>query len=184
MTTVDGATRLMKSFAEHNKFWTQDMERSGIEPALMTVMHELASIVGGSTATLCIGNILHNVDHRDAVRDEEGHIVRPDRPNMYEATVITDRLIVGTWGHISLDGLSVERETTEVKARKHITGVLVIMEPGQLRDSGKVATHHDIKLTFTDGSTEELPTSEDELSVAGSAGLAALVPSFYADMAA
>lgn len=58
------------------------------------------------------------------------------------------------------------------------------MEPGQLRDSGKIASHHDIKLTFTDGSSEELPASEDELSTVGSARLADLVASFYADMAA
>lgn len=184
MTTEDGATRLMEAFAKHNKFWKQDMEKSGIKPALVTVMRELANIVGEAPVMLCAGNLVHNVDHGKETHDADGNVVWPEKPNQYDAIVITDRLVVETWGHISADGLSIERETTGVKARKHITGVLVVMEPGQLRDSGAGATHHHIKLTFTDGSTEELPASEDELSAVGSAKLADLVPSFYADMAA
>lgn len=160
------------------------MENSGVEQALMTVMRELTGILGEAPASLCIGSITHNIDHNNRTYDAEGQLVWPEKANMYDATVVTDRLIVGTWGHISEDGLSVERETTEVRARKHITGVLVIMEPGQLRDGGKIATHHDIKLIFTDGSTEGLPASEDELSAVGSAKLADLVTGFYGDMAA
>ncbi|MET1086947.1 MAG: hypothetical protein ABWY04_07485 [Arthrobacter sp.] len=184
MTTEEGASRLMKSLGEHNKFWTQDMEKSGLEPALMTVMRELASIVGEAPVMLCVGNLVHNVDHGKETYDADGNVVWPEKPNQYDTIVITDQLVVSTWGHISEDGLSVERETTSVKARKHITGVLVVMEPEQLRDSGAVATHHDLKLTFTDGSTEDLPASENELSVLGGAKLAELVPGFYADMAA
>jgi hypothetical protein len=184
MTTVDSSMRLMKALGEDNKTWNQDTEDYGLEPALMIVMRELAAIVGEAPVLLCVGNLTHNVEHGKEIYDADGHIIWPEKPNMYDVTVITERLLVGTWGHISEDGLSVERETTIVKARKHITGVLVVVEPGQLRDSGVVAAHHDLVLTFTDGKTEDIPASEDELSVVGCDKLANLVPGFYADMAA
>jgi hypothetical protein len=184
MTTEDGALRLLKSFAEHNKFLRQDVEKSGLEPALMMVMSELVGVLGDAPAMLAIGNVIHNVDHASRTFDAEGQVIWPDKPNMYDATVITDRLIVTTWGRISEDGLSIEREGTSVKARRHITGVLVSVEPGQIRGIGAVATHHALVLTFTDGTTENIPGAEDELSAAGVTKLAALVPSFYADMAA
>lgn len=115
MTTVDGATRLMKSLDEHNKFWTQDMERSGVEPVLMTVMRELAGIVGQAPVMLCVGSLTQNVDHGKETYDADGHVIWPEKANMYDVTVITDRLIVGTWGHIGEDGLSIEREPRQSK---------------------------------------------------------------------
>lgn len=184
MTTEDGATRLMKSLGEQNTFWTQDKDRSGLEPALMTVMRELASIVGEAPVMFCAGNLFRNVDHGKETYDANGKVVWPEKPNQYDATVITDRLVVTTWGHITDDGLSINREVTSVKARKHITGVSVGAEPGERRDSGAVATHHDLVLTFTDGTTEHIPNTEDELSTAGATRLAELIPSFYAEMAA
>ena len=184
MTTADSSTRLMKSFGEDNITWIQDTEDYGLEPALMIIMRELAVIVGEAPVMLCAGNLIHNVDHANRRFDAAGHEIRPEKPNLYDFTVITDRLVVTTVGHISEDGLSVERETTSVKARKHITGVRVGIERGQLRGSGTVAAHHEVVLTFTDGTTDDIPGAEDELSAPGASKLAELIPSFYADMAA
>ncbi len=184
MTTADSSTRLMKSFGEDNITWIQDTEDYGLEPALMIIMRELAVIVGEAPVMFCAGNLIHNVDHANRRFDAAGHEIRPEKPNLYDFTVITDRLVVTTVGHISEDGLSVERETTSVKARKHITGVRVGIERGQLRGSGTVAAHHEVVLTFTDGTTDDIPGAEDELSAPGASKLAELIPSFYADMAA
>lgn len=184
MDTDEGATRLMKAFGEDNSTWTHDIEKFGLEAALTTVMRELVGVIGDATARLCVGGIFHNVDHDNRTLDAEGQIVWPDRPNLYDAVVVTDRLMTTTWGHISDDGLTVERETTIVKARKNISSVSVGLVPGERRSSGATATHHDLTLGFTDGSMENIPGVEDELTSAGVAKLAALLPGFYADMVA
>ncbi|MFK0040781.1 hypothetical protein ACIQTW_13180 [Paenarthrobacter sp. NPDC090517] len=111
-------------------------------------------------------------------------MIFPELPNVYDVIVVTDRLIILTWGYLRKGSASAERELTTVRARKNISQVTVRVVPGQERYPGCIATHHDVALNFVDGAELNIPNAEEDLTPAGVAALSALIPEFFADMSA
>ncbi|WCI08114.1 hypothetical protein PJ267_16820 [Arthrobacter sp. OVS8] len=93
--------------------------------------------------------------------------------------VVTERLIVNAYGRIRGPGEHLEREPTEMKALKNLAGIAVTLKPGEAHGDGVTSKHHGVRLTFTDGSTFELPNTE-WFTERGAERMEKLLPKLYA----
>ncbi|MCT9871756.1 hypothetical protein [Paenarthrobacter aurescens] len=184
METSARSTELNDQLKAHSLSWAGAIDSLGYEPRLAPILDEPTAIIGDEVPALASGSLSHNVDHGQREFDDSGDLIFPDQPNLYDVIVVTDRLFILTWGHLRKGSASAERELTTVRARKNISQVTIEITPGQERYPGGIATHHDVSLTFVDGSKLKIPNAEEDLTPAGIAALSALIPEFYADMSA
>lgn len=184
METSARSTQLNDQLKAHSISWGEAIDSLGYGPRLAPILDELNSIIGDELPALACGSLSHNIDHDKLELDDAGKVIRPDQPNLYDVIIVTDRLIILTWGHLRDGSPTPDRELTTVRARKNISQVTVDSTPGEERYPGRKATHHDVALTFIDGTRLRIPNAEDDLTAAGIAALSALIPEFYADMSA
>ena len=184
METSARSTQLNDQLEAHSISWGEAIDSLGYGPRLDPILDELTAIIGDEVPALACGSLSHNVDHDKRELDDSGNVIFPDQPNLYDVIVVTDRLIILTWGYLRDVLPTPARELTTVRARKNISQVTVSTTPGQERFPGDMATHHDVALTFIDGSELKIPNAEEDLTPAGIAALSALIPEFYAVMSA
>lgn len=169
------ARRLMDYLLETSLSWREAADDYDLAPELLRVINDVAPVIGDDRVVFAIGLIMHEV-----TGDLDGFDIRvSEDPNVYDLTVFTDDLIVTAWGALREGG----HEPVSVVARKSISRVTVKVSPGDVREDGTKATHHELTLTMADGSAVEVPGIEGDFTAAGNSGLAALVPSLYVDVA-
>lgn len=179
------AVRLLRGFSMDSRDWEVTVTNWKLEPLLLGVMSELSEIVGKQEPLICIGDIAHDISEWV----EAWKLENPDTPdtrpleewfpNQYSATVVTEKLIVNTWGTISRDSDVIWPEVTQVKALKGMSGISILARPGDVRADGSTATHHNIAINFTDGTSIDLPDTYEELTDVGVEKMSGLVPFFY-----
>lgn len=151
-------------------------EDDRMRPIVLRIMEHLLPIVGKSEAKLCVGVVAHE-GNSPFSRNV------PPAPLSYDFIVVTGSFLTITSGYLNPESGRVFPEVTYVRAINKITAVTQLTQPGMPREYGPIATHHDIRLTFADGSTETLPGIEEELSPVGCKRTAELLPMFYSAMA-
>lgn len=96
----------------------------------------------------------------DATPPPAGLEQRSEYPDIDAVAVVTDRLIINAWGYIRGPEKRLEREPTQITALKNLGGIAVDLRPGEPHGDGLPSRHHEVMLTFVDGTTLQLPNSE------------------------
>ncbi|ALE05493.1 hypothetical protein AL755_08405 [Arthrobacter sp. ERGS1:01] len=178
--------RLLRQFSLDSREWEDTVTKWKLEPILLEVMGDLAEILGTQETRLCTGAISHDINEWDEAGKprllwDEAPVREkaPWFPNSYEAIVVTEKLIVQTWGCISGSLDAVHPEATQTYAIKNLGRVSKLAGPGTIRSDGTTAAHHNIAISFTDGSSVELPVGHEALTASGIEKMTGLVASFY-----
>jgi hypothetical protein len=138
------------------------------------VLAEVSSTLGEQTPMLCVGSLAFDVTPPPA-----GPAERSEYPETYDVVMVTERLIVNAYGYIRGPEKRPDREPTQLKALKNLAGIAVDLRPGEPHGDAVPSKHHEVTLTFVDGSTFQVPNSE-WLSKAGAERMERLLPKLYA----
>lgn len=165
---------LLEQFAADNEDWGASIETYGLQPPLREALEEIVSVVGTQEPLLCVGSLAFDVTPPPAGPEQ-----RSEYPDTYAVAVVTDRLIVSAWGYIRGPEKRLEREPTQIAALKNLAGIVVDLRPGEPHGDGVPSKHHEVTLTFVDGTTLQLPNSE-WLTEVGAGRMETLLPRLYA----
>lgn len=89
-TTTD---ELMEQFATDNEYWVADINEKGFAGPMREALKDVGPALGGQRPWLCIGGVA-----RDVTPSPEGAAASYDYPYSYDLTVVTQHLVINSWG--------------------------------------------------------------------------------------
>lgn len=155
------------------------------------LVSEIEKITGGSEIRLAVGVIAHDITKwheaaearvREGVSADEIEM-EPWWPNSYEITIVTDKVVVSTYGTIPRERNVAPHEPLEVTSMRYLSSVTKELSVGEMQAYGEIASHAHLVLGFADGRTISLPGSEESLTAQGSERLEMLIPDLYSALA-
>lgn len=155
------------------------------------LISEIERITGGSEIRLAVGVISHDITEwheASEARIREGASVdeiemEPWWPNSYDLKIVTDKVIVSTYGTITRERNAAPHEPLEVTAMRYLSSVTKQLSIGEMQGYGEPASHAHLVLGFAGGSTITVPGSEESLTAQGSERLEMLIPDLYSALA-